>query len=737
MKRIKLLPLAVLLWCAGISLSSGLYFYDIYSAVYLIPVALVMGAYYLLRALPVGSEKKELIGLGGAVMLSLLRFLLFKETVICGFGLLYNTVSHRIFVTYGLALGSFPLMDEGSVALAISQIVAFVTAFSLYLYETRRPAVVTVLPSFLLFTASIAADGVPYEACVIAYAGALIIFLGMGRRGESLSKFLLLFSCTAVTAAVVGFAFSWPDVSRHMWEYRNQITRVVSGSGNGSGASGETGSEPGMKDQKIDFQRFNKKGDISYNGTIELHVKSDEPCSGAQLFLCGFVAYNYEDNMWNGSWLSDDFGDDVLGNVFAWDSAPGIKVENAFDKGSFIPFTVRPENYEEWEDQKLLYVWKETAKQVEPELRKRIDKEIIQGKKCKTVGDVINIVKTYFSENFQYTLRPGELEDGEDEIEKFLFTRKTGYCTHFASAAVMIIKSMGIEARLAEGYMINGDRMQVGEQTDVYDYNAHAWTEIFVEGEIDGEYVYGWLPLDVTSYVLGDLTNGNPIGAEWADVEDARHPEQNQKKPEKKKAKKEKNEEETKEKDKESRERKGGFWNQAKDTARVFVEEKMTWETGIIILASVIFIGGVSFLTVILIRRRRYQRMKTQMRKGSFRKRLLFVNDSLGGFWREAGIPWDYSDSIAQTRNIWRKTGKYYPSPFKNSERRELIYQYVLSVYESRFGDEDMDKATYEADMGYLSELIHLIKKGTDKKKWKKFRKCSMVKIFEGMEDMT
>lgn len=724
LNRIKLLPLIVLVWCAGVSLSSGLYYYDISSILYLFPVGLITIMYYVLYMLFGDVKRKELICFGGVAGLSALSFLVLRKTIIPGFILLYNTVSYRLFIAYDLNLGQWRVEDEGSVALAVSQLVALVMAVSLYLYETHRPAAVTALPSFLLFIVSVAADGVPYEVCTIVYGGTLIIFLGMGRRGESLPKFLLLFSCTAVTALVVGLGCSWKDVSRHMWEYRNQITKASSN----SGTEGE--SDSAGKDQMIDFGQFSKQGDITYNGTVELHVVPKEPCSGTQLLLRGYTAEYYGGNQWSGTWTGSDWKDDIWKGIIdeAFPPDMDMEIENAFDKGSYIPYIVRPESYEEWEKVRTVsdsFISEAVEDEVGRGLRKRILKEIIRGQKYKTIGDAVNIVKTHFGEGFQYTLHPGELEDGTDEVERFLFTRKTGYCTHFASAAVMIFRSMGIPARIAEGYMVNGDRLQPGEPTDVFDYNAHAWTEIWIESDAG----MGWMPLDVTSYVLGNMQGENPIGAERGDI--ARRPQQDgQKEKQEKKEKEEENEKERKKPDRKPGENKDGVWKQVRDAAGKFASENMTWKAGLILSGSAAAAGGLSALAVCLWRRRRRRKVREQMRQGSFKTRILFVNDSLDGFWREAGVPWDYSDSVLQTENIFQKTGKYFSS-FSGREYRERIYQYVRTVYESRFGAGDMDEEMYGANMAYLSELFAMIKKNTDKKKWKKFLRCNVVKIFD------
>lgn len=119
----------------------------------------------------------------------------------------------------------------------------------------------------------------------------------------------------------------------------------------------------------------------------------------------------------------------------------------------------------------------------------------------------------YFRQNYSYTLNPGAVPSGEDFVEYFLFQSKEGFCTYFATAAVMVFRSGGIPARYAEGYVIpqslygktvsevravdvtmdgtswkeNWDYYEV-EVTDRY---AHAWAEIYLDG-------VGWVIIDPT-----------------------------------------------------------------------------------------------------------------------------------------------------------------------------------------------------------------------------------------------
>ena len=95
----------------------------------------------------------------------------------------------------------------------------------------------------------------------------------------------------------------------------------------------------------------------------------------------------------------------------------------------------------------------------------------------------------YFQNNFTYTLTPDQVPEGEDFVKWFLEDSKTGYCVHFATAAVALLRSAGIPARYAEGYAVPADKS--GQWVNVPDYNAHAWVEYWSSGA-------GWIPLEVT-----------------------------------------------------------------------------------------------------------------------------------------------------------------------------------------------------------------------------------------------
>lgn len=93
-----------------------------------------------------------------------------------------------------------------------------------------------------------------------------------------------------------------------------------------------------------------------------------------------------------------------------------------------------------------------------------------------------------FQDYFKYTLDPPAAPDGQDFVEFFLGESHEGYCVHFATAAVMLLRAAGYPARYAEGYVVPSE----GEGwVDVPDYNAHAWVEVYCGGT-------GWMPVEVT-----------------------------------------------------------------------------------------------------------------------------------------------------------------------------------------------------------------------------------------------
>lgn len=104
-------------------------------------------------------------------------------------------------------------------------------------------------------------------------------------------------------------------------------------------------------------------------------------------------------------------------------------------------------------------------------------------------------VLVFLRQNAVYNLDVGSQPAGEDFVEYFLLESHQGYCAHFASAAVLILRYLGVPARYAAGYTASADTFSEDEDgsytTVITDLQAHAWAEVYLDG-------VGWIPVEMT-----------------------------------------------------------------------------------------------------------------------------------------------------------------------------------------------------------------------------------------------
>jgi hypothetical protein len=89
-----------------------------------------------------------------------------------------------------------------------------------------------------------------------------------------------------------------------------------------------------------------------------------------------------------------------------------------------------------------------------------------------------------------YSLRSGHAQ-AADPTADFLFGDRTGYCVHFAHAAVYLMRTLGIPARVGSGYAVDESARQGGSAILLSGANSHAWPEVYVTG-------VGWVIADVS-----------------------------------------------------------------------------------------------------------------------------------------------------------------------------------------------------------------------------------------------
>ncbi len=108
--------------------------------------------------------------------------------------------------------------------------------------------------------------------------------------------------------------------------------------------------------------------------------------------------------------------------------------------------------------------------------------------------------------------------EGVDPVVYFLTESRRGYCMHFASAATLMLRSLGIPARYVSGFTVESvpDR-----EITVPDRAAHAWVEVWVPG-------FGWYPVEVTpaaAFAWYEHGSGLPSGPPSDPVEESDEPE--------------------------------------------------------------------------------------------------------------------------------------------------------------------------------------------------------------------
>jgi len=105
--------------------------------------------------------------------------------------------------------------------------------------------------------------------------------------------------------------------------------------------------------------------------------------------------------------------------------------------------------------------------------------------------EYINNLLAYFNQEFTYTLAPPAL--GRNTVDEFLWSTKKGFCEHFASSFVVMMRAAGIPARVVVGYQ-GGEINPIKDFLVVRQLDAHAWSEVWLEGE-------GWIRVDPTAAV--------------------------------------------------------------------------------------------------------------------------------------------------------------------------------------------------------------------------------------------
>lgn len=173
----------------------------------------------------------------------------------------------------------------------------------------------------------------------------------------------------------------------------------------------------------------------------------------------------------------------------------------------------------DWSPERLAHY---TDFPADPRYRELSD-EIVRDVDPRFVGDDVVkalAIKQYLEKHGFYSLEEKNLS-GDDPVATFLFGAMRGYCVHFAHAAVFLLRSQGIPARVAIGYGVSTQQRGAGSAVLIFANEAHAWPELYLDG-------VGWVTFDIApeqsdeppaahvdqdlEAALGELARGEPPG---------------------------------------------------------------------------------------------------------------------------------------------------------------------------------------------------------------------------------
>lgn len=165
-----------------------------------------------------------------------------------------------------------------------------------------------------------------------------------------------------------------------------------------------------------------------------------------------------------------------------------------YDVASVVKFTLQPD-----EGQLALQDWLDLPPGFNPQTH------AYAAKLRNTTDDNASLVRTvltlFRTEPFRYTLEPPPL--GKHAVDEFLFLTRAGFCEHYASAFVVLMRALDIPARVVTGYQ-GGQLNPVDDYMTVRQSDAHAWAEVWLKGR-------GWIRIDPTAAVAPERIERNLV----------------------------------------------------------------------------------------------------------------------------------------------------------------------------------------------------------------------------------
>lgn len=502
----------------------------------------------------VGSRAGRIILLALPAAVYLICILLFRRELTEGLGWALRSLFQQLRGRYGIRLfWNLPRDSEDILGQAAWSVLAVMAPYMLLIGHgaVRGRAGTLMLADTLWFAAACTMDEFPgYQwvvLCVLGLAAVIIRNAFFDDCRAFVQVALIGIGALGIVMAGI-YRFGLPfleqkeDVIREARylldekvneEWIPQLKSLFAGILPGSGID-------------VTGELFRKTGSVYTSAEIYRVTLSDSPESA--VYLRGFVGKDYEGDEWKaerdagleGYYRRKGWALPADGSVLAnlpyyafYSSDPGtVRVEELSTPGSYtvypygtqltgdykvhwdqtaehkhrsyeLPYCA-PENYqgarrlteaEEEEEKYRCYVYDTYLEYPAGELPKLTEFLEASGFRRDSIYHSLEDVLYYLKENTVYNLDAGNTPEDRDFVEYFLFESGEGYCAHYASSAVLMLRYLGVPARYATGYAVSPEDFSSGRDGTysavILDSQAHAWVEVYLSG-------IGWSPVEMT-----------------------------------------------------------------------------------------------------------------------------------------------------------------------------------------------------------------------------------------------
>ena len=200
-------------------------------------------------------------------------------------------------------------------------------------------------------------------------------------------------------------------------------------------------------------------------------------------------------------------------DIVAWHAYPALRGGETYQVDAILSNPDRQQlqeagtNYPEWVTQQYLQLPKSFSPRI-----KELAAEITAN--TQTPFEKAIFITSYLRETIKYAPTIPEPPKNKNPLEWVLFEYKQAYCVYYASAEVLMLRSVGVPARMAVGFA-QGEYERDSNKYVVRRLDAHAWPEVYFPdiGWVEFEPTAGQAPLDrpLPPQDATDPNNFNPL----------------------------------------------------------------------------------------------------------------------------------------------------------------------------------------------------------------------------------